>query len=216
VQKQRLLALYTVLCAFGIGFIDVRLWRQRKTLNTRLQQYIPSDMYEWKAGIRQYFFFSIIVWLLGLCTSFFVASIPVALFIIGALMFDFYKTNESWQILLSCQKNATEFLCVKMKQHVMFFSLLVLPLVIAFMIFHLEYWYIPVIEFIILLSIHIYCIVLKYAFYSHDRSTVNPILQGTGIIIGLIPVTVPVLWLFSIYFYYKAQSNLYFYLNDYN
>jgi hypothetical protein len=215
-QKHILLALSILLWAMGTGFVDVRLQRQRKTLNTRLQQAIPSGMYEWKAGVRQYFFAIIIAWILGLCVSFFVAGVPVALFVIGILMFDFYKTYESWQILLSGQKNADKFLYLKIGQHIMLFSLLVVPLVAAFMIFHPEYWYIPVIEVIILLSVHIYCIVLKYAFYSHDKREVNPALLITGLCIGLIPVTTPVLWLFSICFFYKAKTNLYFYLNDYN
>jgi hypothetical protein len=55
-QKQWLPALSVLLLSFGTGFVDIHLRRQQKTPNTRLQQYIPSDMYEWKAGIRQYFF----------------------------------------------------------------------------------------------------------------------------------------------------------------
>jgi hypothetical protein len=199
-----------------IPFIHFNWKKKNKTLNTRLQRWIPFDMYEWKASLRKYFYIILILWMIGLCTSFFVASIPIVLFVIGLLFSECYETNESWQMLLACQKSSGKFLYCKIKQHITRFSLLVLPLIIAFMIFHWELYYIVVIEFIILLSIHIYCIVLKYAFYSHDRSAVNPVFLMVGIFVGLIPITTPLLWLFSIYFFLKAQTNLYFYLHDYN
>jgi hypothetical protein len=215
-QQQGLLSICLVFTILGAGFIKIDLKRRPKTLNTCLQQYIPSGMYEWKAGVRQSFFPLIIVWVLGLSTSFFVASIPVAMLIIGLLISDFYKANESWQILLSCQKNAVKILYYKIKQHFIVYTIIHLPFFILFLIFHFELWYIPVIEFIILLSIHIFCILLKYAFYSPDRSAINPFFHLTGLLIGLIPFTTPLLYLFSGYLFMKARTNLYPYLNDYN
>ena len=215
-HRQWLLAICLVLFCFGISFVKINRKKQQKTLNTRLQQYIPSGMYEWKAGVRQYFFILIIVWSLGLCIPFFVASIPITMLIIGVLMFDFYKSNESWQILLSHQKNADKLLSYKIRQHSLFYGILNLPLIILFLIFHPERWYLPVIVFIILLSIHIYCILLKYAFYSDNRSTVNPIFQMIGIFVGLIPLSTPLLWFLSIYLFIRARINLYPYLNDFN
>jgi hypothetical protein len=214
--RQWLPVIYLVFMVLGMGFIKINLKQQRKTLNTRLQQYIPSGMYEWKAGTRQYFFPLIIVWILGLCISFFAAGIPVAMLIIGLLIADFYKTNESWQILLSCQKSAVKILYYKIKQHFIVYTIIHLPFFILFMIFHFELWHVFVIEFVILLSIHIFCILLKYAFYSYSKSAVNPVFQMIGIFIGLIPLTTPLLWLFSGYLFMKTRANLYPYLNDYN
>ena len=215
-RRQWLTIICLVICILGISSLKINQNKQRKTLNTHLQQLIPYGMYEWKAGIRQYFFPIAITWLLGLIMAFFFASVPVALFIIGLLIFDFYKINESWQILLSCQRNADKFLYFKIKQHVTLFSIITLPLIVAFMIFHFENWYIVVAEFVILLSVHIYAILLKYAFYSHDRNEVNPVFLMVGLFIGLIPITTLVLWLLSMYIFCKAKKNLIFYLNDYN
>ncbi len=215
-NRQWLPAVCLVLFCLGIGFVKINRKNRRKTFNTCLQRYIPSGTYEWKAGVRQYLFFLITIWTLGVCTAFFVAGIPVAMFVIGLLIFDFYKTNEPWQMLLSYQKNANKLLFYKIKQHILLYTILNLPLIILFVVFHFKLWYIPVIVFIILLSIHIYCIVLKYAFYSYNRNTVNPVFQMIGIFIGLIPVSTPVLWFISVYFFLKARTNLYPYLNDYN
>jgi hypothetical protein len=119
-------------------------------------------------------------------------------------------------MLISYQKSANKLLYHKIKRHLLIFSIITLPLIVAFIIFHLELWYIPFIEFVVLLSIHIYCIVLKYAFYSNNVGSVNPVLQMMGIFIGLIPPATPILWILSVFFFSKAKMNLYLYLNDYN
>jgi len=211
-NKQWIAMIFSILGIIGISFIEMVWKRQNKTLNTCLQRYIPSDMYEWKAGIRKYLFLIIPTWIIGLCFSFFLLSIPIALFVIGLLVFDFYQINESWQILLSYRKSANKLLYHKIERHVLIFSIITFPLIVVFFIFHFEFWYILFIEFIVLLSIHIYCIVLKYAFYSHNAESVNPVLQMTGIFVGAIPPATPILWILSIFFFYKAKMNLYFYL----
>ena len=215
-RRQWLPVLCLIFFSLGIGLLKINRKKQRRTFNTFLQQYIPSDMYEWKAGVRQNLIVLMIVWLLGLCTAFFVASVPIAMFLIGLLMTGFYQSIESWQILLSYQKNANQLLFYKIRQHSLFYTILNLPLIMLFMIFHLELWYIPVVEFIILFSIHIYSIVLKYAFYSQDRRSVRSVLMLLGMLIGLNPLLTPALWLFTIYLFLKARINLYPYLNDYN
>jgi hypothetical protein len=215
-NKQWIALIFNLLGIISISFIREIGVRKFKTLNTCLQRYIPPDMYEWKAGMRKYLFLIILAWIGGFCFSFFLLSIPIALFIIGLLMFDFYQTNESWQMLMSYQKSASKLLCRKIKEHFLIFSIITFPLIVAFIVFHFEFWYVPLIEFIVLLSIHIYCIVLKYAFYSHNTGSVNPVLQMTGIFVGLIPPVTPILWILSIFFFYKAKTNLYLYLNDFN
>jgi hypothetical protein len=216
-NEQWISVLLILLSAAGISFIDIKRKRGKRTLNTRLQQYIPSDMYEWKAGIRKYFFPIIIAWMIGFFTVLFVASVPTVIFIIGLILIEFYETNESWQILISHEAKAIRLLYNKILHHLIVFVIIVFPLVIAFVIFHPDIWFLPVIELIIFLSIHIYCIVLKYAFYiPNTYSGRSKVFLMVGIPIGLIPVTTPMLWIFSIYFFQKARINLNFYLNDYN
>ena len=215
-HRQWLSVIGLVCFCVGTGLIKMERRDRPKTRNNRLLQHIPCDMYEWKAGVRQYFFLLITIWLLGLCTSFFVAGVPVAMLITGLLTVDFYQTNESWQILLSFRKSADQLLWYKIIQHGLFYLLLNIPLIAMFMIFHIQLWYIPVIVFITLLSTHIFRIVMKYAFYSHDRNTVSPVLAAAGVLIGLIPPLAPVLWLLSISLFIKARTHLSFYLNDYN
>jgi len=215
-NRQWILIVCMILGIIFISPIKI-IWKsQTKTLNTRMQKYIPFDMYEWKAGVRNCFYPILFCWIIGFCLASFVVGVPIAIFIIGFLIFGFYTTNESLPMLLSYEKGTNSLIIYKIKQHTLIFSILIFPLVGIFMIFHSNLWYIPVIEYVLFLFIHIYSIILKYAFYSHDNSAVNPIFLMMGLFIGLIPLTAPVLWVFSIYLFHKAQVNLSPYLNDYN
>jgi hypothetical protein len=199
----------------AVSFSKVRLKRGKKTLNTSLQRLIPDDMYEWKSGIRKYFYLIHVFWISGIGASFFVAGIPVSIFMLGLIISAFYEKNESWQILISFEKNPEALLLYKIRNHIFLFLIATLPLALIFMIIHFEYWYIPVIELVMFLSIHIYAIILKYAYYSHNRESGNTAFLIVGTLLGLIPVTTPVLWILSIFLFYKARFNLNNYLHDY-
>lgn len=216
VNKQWAISILLLLCVFFTGFVRMQFKWQQKTLNTCFQKLIFDDMVEWKAGIRKYFYPITGLWILGLFTSFFIASVPIAIFFIGILVIDFYEKNESWQILISSEKSPSDFLLHKIKRHILFFCAIVLPLVLAFIIFHTAYWYIVVIEVFVLLSVHIFSVVLKYAYYSYDKKSGNFAFLTVGIFIGLIPVTAPFLLIFSVYLFFKARYNLEYYLHDYN
>ncbi len=189
---------------------------QKKTLNTLIQRKIPDNAYEWKAGVRRYFWYLLASWIVGLSTCFYFYSSVIATLLIGLSVLDFFRLNESRQMLLSCQQGPSKFLQNKILQSILLLSLLILPQLILTIIFRLNLWYIPVIEYVILLSILIYVITLKYAFYSPQRTSVSIIRANMGVLIGLNPMTTIVLWILSILLYRKACLNLKIYLNDYD
>jgi hypothetical protein len=215
-NKQWMLSLCLVIFCLLINKISINARRKSDTLNSFILKRLPFKMFEWKSGVRQFHSFLIIVWLLGATFSFFEASVPLCIFIIGTLVCEFYKRNESWQILLCYQKNSDKLLYSKIKQYFLLYTVINLPLIIIYLFFHIELWYIVCAEYIIFLSIHTYCIFLKYAYYDLNKSETNSVFMLIGFFIGLIPITTPVLWIVSIYLMIKSRNNLKFYLNDYN
>jgi hypothetical protein len=209
-------ALSLLTAAFAAGFIKPRERRQPGRANLHMQAYLPYDAYEWKAGIRKYLPAIATAWLAGLSLSFLTPVTPVAAGITGLLAVEFYNRNESWQMLVSCRKSAGRFLWHKTVQHLLLFTALILPLIVVFLLFHPGVWYIILIEYAVILSIHVYAIALKYAFYSHNRRTVNYALLSIGVLAGAIPLTTPLLWIFTACLFYRANTNLNFYLNDYH
>jgi len=207
----------SILCAIGaIVNIDIKKPKQRN-LNTKLQQLIPYDCFEWKAGIRKTLFLIITFWMIGLSTSFFIGSVPIVIFILGILPLGFYEKGEPLQMVLAYEMGSNKFLFHKIKMQTILFSVLSIPLMVGFMIFHFERWYIPIAEYFIFISLHTYVILAKYAFYEPNKKSGALQLFGIiGVMGTIIPVLIPVVWLLSIRFYFKSRKNLNFYLNDYN
>jgi hypothetical protein len=197
--------------------IHLDLKTKQRNLNTKLQLFIPSECFEWKGGVRQSLFFLITLWIIGICTSFFIGSVPVVLFILGIIPFSFYEKGEPYQMILAYEMGPTQFLLHKIKMQISLFSVLTMPLIAAFLVFHSERWYIPISEYFIFISLHVYLILTKYAFYEPNRkSTPAQVFGAIGAFGGIIPLFLPLVWLLSIRFFFKSKKNLFIYLNDYN
>lgn len=212
----QLLAVIILGCGlYLVSFIDFRI--RQNTLNTKLQKMIPAKCFEWKAGIRRSLFFLLPVWIIGLCASFFVGSVPIVLFLLGIATAQFYEECEPYQLVTIFEKKADHFLWYKITQQIKLFSLITLPLIAVFMIFHHEVWYIPVCEYILFILIHAYLIMMKYAFYVPASKPQSIQTFGAiGIAGALIPVLLPALLLLGIYFYFKSRKTLQHYLYDFN
>ncbi|MCC9169145.1 hypothetical protein [Pontibacter harenae] len=212
---QWLLTLVLLLLLGAIVNFEIK--PNQRSLNTKIQHLIPGECFEWKAGVRKYLFLITILWVLGLSTSFFVASVPIVISILGVLPLAFYEKSEPYQMITVFERSASKLLIRKVKWQVLFFSVLSVPLIAVFMIFHHDRWYVPTAEYFIFISLHTYLILTKYAFYEpNSKSSAVQVLGTLGALGVIIPVFLPVVWLLSIRFYYKSRQNLHFYLNDYD
>lgn len=197
--------------------INIDLKARNSNLNTKLQKLIPDDAFEWKAGIRKQFFIIVPIWIIAALTSFFIGSVPIAIFILGITILSFFEKCEPYQILLSFELSATKLLILKVKRLLQLFSTLVIPLLVLFIVFNPDKWYIPVAEYFIFCSLLIYTIMTKYAFYEPNiKSSAAQIYVALGALGSMIPVFLPVVWLMTIFFYSKSVNKLNFFLYDYN
>lgn len=196
---------------------NVDLKAKHSNLNTKLQKLIPSDFIEWKSGVRKYFFIIVPVWIIAVFTSFFVGSVPIAIFVLGILIPGFFEKCEPYPILLSYELSAPELLILKAKRQIQLFSVIILPLIVLFILFNIDRWYIPLAEYLIFCSLHIYAIMTKYAFYEPNmKSPAAQTFVSIGAVGSIIPVFLPVIWILTVWFYVKSINNLNFYLDDYN
>jgi len=197
--------------------VNVDFKTRQISFNTSIQRLVPSDCFEWKCGLRKSLFFIVPLWLIGLGTSFFVISVPFVIFVLGILPWSFYEKGEPIQMILAYERSTKRFLMHKIKMQLTLFTIISIPLIIAFLLFHPDIWYIPIVEFFLFATSHIYVILTKYAFYQPNNISNGVQAFGTiGVMGMIIPVFIPVIWLLSIRFYFKSKENLSFYLNDYN
>ncbi|HEY9115984.1 MAG TPA: hypothetical protein VIN10_14910 [Bacteroidales bacterium] len=190
---------------------------QKKGLNNRIIRAIPDEAFEWKAGVRKYFIFGIIVWLTGLSTSWYVGSVPVAIIVLSLVVVNFFESSEPLSILISPELSPKRFLFRKLLIAQAIISLMLLPLVLAFVLFHPELWYIPVAEYVLISFVLWYAIFLKYAFYRPNEQLIGgQVFTSIGAMSLFLPFLVPLVWILSVRFYLKSISNLNPYLDDFN
>ena len=198
-----------------VPFLNINAKKQ--SINSGLQKLIPDNNFEWKAGIRKNLFVFVGVWLIGMATSFFTASVPIAIFILGVIVISFYEKPEPVQILLANELNTRRFLTMKLQNHLVIFAITIIPLILSFVIFNPQYYYIPLAEFVIFSILIVYTILLKYAFYRPDnKSGATQIFSMIGIISIFIPVFILLVFILSIKFLFQATNNLKIYLDDFN
>lgn len=208
-------AAITILALVVIPFTGFSI--QRKGLNNRFIRAIPDEAFEWKSGVRRYFIFMAMVWLVGIFASNYVGSVPVAIVLLGLVMVNFYEYGEPLPILMSQELEANKFLFRKILIVQAIFSVVLLPLIIAFFIFHPELWFIPVIEYVLISFILWYAILLKYAFYKPNQQLIaGQIFTAIGAMSLFLPFLIPLLWILSVRFYFKSITNLKSYLDDFN
>ncbi len=198
-----------------VSFIEYQ--PQKRSLNTPLQKMIPDELYEWKAGSRKLLFFILPLWIIGLLFSFFTGSVPVIVFILGMSVLGLYETGEPYQMILAFERSPGKFLIRKIQLHIMAFTSVVAPLIVAFVWLHSELWYIAVIEYLLFVSLHIYVILSKYAYYEpNETHPASQTINALGALGVIIPIFLPAVWLFSVVFYFRATNRLNDYLDDFN
>jgi hypothetical protein len=190
---------------------------RQRSLNTFLQRLIPSSSFEWKGGIRKTFLLWIVLWVSGIVTSFYIGSIPLVIFMLGMIPMNFYEKGEPDGMILIYESGPGRFLWNKIRVHFLIFTVIMAPLVAAFLVFHPDKWYIPALEFCIILTVHTYIILTKYAFYQpNSKSNGVEVFQAMGALGIILPFLLPVVWILSIRFYIKSVKNLNLYLDDYH
>jgi hypothetical protein len=211
---------WTILFALLIAVtlvIYINYTPQVRSFNSRIQQWLPDSCFEWKAGLRKNLIPFVIIWTGGMAASVWIIASPLATLMLGIIIFSFYNENEPLSMLLVFEKRPAQLIHHKIKMFSILLSITTFPLIAAFAIFHTQYWYVPVIIFMVELIFGTYAILVKYAFYQPSKNSAAAQTMGTigaltTIMLPLIPVTI----ILMIRFYFKSLQNLKPYLNDFH
>ncbi len=200
---------------YFITFIDLK--SKTRFGNSVFQKWLPNDAFEWRSGMRKNLPFLLLIFLTGIGFSFLTGAVPLAIFAYGVFPIKFYEKGEPVQMLIAGEQSAMRLMLQKFRMHFVIFSLLTLPLITAFLIFHLEYWYIVLAEYILFLSLHLFFIVLKYAFYiPNEKPAAVEVFTAVGTVGIVIPFLLPIVWVLTVWMFFRAKSNLKPYLHDFD
>lgn len=190
---------------------------QKKGLNNFILAAIPSQYFEWKSGVRKYFWSLLGLFLLGIFGSWNIYVVPAVLFIYSVLVALFFQEGESRLLIEIQELSAKKFLLQKLSSNLALFTLTSLLFVVLFLIFHSHYWYIILMEYFISYCLVVFAITQKYAKYQpNEELTSNNILFGFAVSGFFWPPNLPFIWIMSVYYYFQAIKKLKPILDDFD
>ena len=208
VQALMYIVLLAVIC-----FIKPSPKGSKTKTYSALINYIPVVMFEWRSGIRTNLLVIIFLYGLGLAGIFNIWLAVVSLALLSLIFSTFYGVNESQKILIASEQKSAIFLCAKIGQHVKYWALFLLPLLlIAFV--HYQNWMLILAAFFAAINLMIFAILVKYTYY-RPSSTVflSQLITSIAWLFSIIlPISIFV-FLLNIYLYIKAKHNLNYYLD---
>jgi hypothetical protein len=190
-------------------FINWTFIYQNSTARLHFPKFMTKD-FEWITGIRKNIGYIIPIYILAIILSYLTVSVLAALLLLAIISTTFYLEPCETRDFLHLYANApSEFMRQKSTRALGLYVLFSIPLSIAFLIFHMEYWYLLIIALAIGSVIQLTSITLKYmTFTPKESSQRNAILLGFLIICWLTPFLQPVPLLMTITYYRKAVNRL--------
>lgn len=191
----------------------------KKNRNTyRLIALVPVQYFEWRSGMRKYF------WAIASCYALAIVSSAVPflslllLFLLSSIIGYFYTQCEPISILGVAEVPPQTFLATKLRTHSLLLLLFIAPIVIAYVILQAKTaWIFAILLPILLLRFQL-MILLKYALYEP-----NTRLNGHTTVVDLyiflvilVPILLPLLLVIYRRNYKKSLNNLKFYLDAYH
>ena len=190
---------------------------QKKGLNNFILSAIPDLLFEWKAGVRKYFWFILLLFSLGIFVSPTIYIVPTVLFVYSVLIATFFQEGEPRQFIEIQELSSKKFMLQKLKSNLSFFALTTVLFVVLFLIFHSQYWYIILMEYFISFCLLTFAITQKYAKYQPNNTLKsNNVLFGIAVSGFFWPPNLPFIWFMSVYYYFQAIKKLNPILNDFD
>jgi hypothetical protein len=200
----------SILC---IALINKNLYQNKGV--SYFSKLLPPSAFEWRAGMRKSGLIVLLFYILAVAFSG-VRVIPFIFLFLGlTLISQFFYSCEPLSILCLTSDNSAAFLRKKIKQSIMIYSLMTLPIIVLAMVFVPDLWFLgPIFYFLAIVNIANF-ISMKYTFF-HPNSTMGAgnLLTSFSLFGTIIPLFAPVQLILLGWYYFQAHKKLKYYLND--
>ncbi len=179
--------------------------------------YVPSKLYEWKAGLRRVSWIFILLWLAALVLVFIPFVSILILWVMLMMVSGFYDHGESRDMIEGFRLNAGGFLVKKFVTHILMFQLFAVPVLLINLFIYPDKWWV-VLLFLLFSCVNIMVFISsKYAVWQHAENNFTNSILNTICMIGLIlPFLLPLPIIVLVRNYRKALLNLKPLLDDYH
>ncbi len=201
--------------AFLIVFLNPGIFAKQNSKVRPIPNFIPIELFEWRSGLRQYFYYAIGLYVLGLVFCNFIGTTLIVTILFGMMAVSFYEEIEPKELLENIHFKSN-VINRKIGTHSALFHVLLLPQYLLFLLFHSNYWYLLLIAIMLSELLLLFAIFYKYAVYRpRRRRTFNQ--TATGLFLGgfLIPFLAPGSLWYLITFWRRAVKRIkYFYADN--
>lgn len=190
----------------------------RSNFTFRMKVPVPVNnpkAFEIISGLRRNFIILILCYLIFLIFAFKSYVGPVGIVILSLIVSGFYYTGESRDFIELFSFNYRTFIIQKIKLCLKYLCIIFIPYVIVTLIFQPSTWYILIGSIFVAISIQIITIIFKYALFAENSDLSH---NGIIVFVNVLCILLPFLWplpiIMAIKYYFKAQNNLKYHLND--
>jgi len=175
-------------------------------------KWMPTRFFELKCTLRKEYKWAILLYIIGLVTSYFTVSMPVVVLLFMLMAAGAFDPIEN-RNLLELTVDKPNWLRRKIVQQVSVFQMAMLPFYFLFLVFHYQYWLVLAAIIFIGIGLMIFVVSYKYAHYYPGRQTANSQLPMALFILFLAnpffaPATLVYLWVY----YRMANRNMALYI----
>lgn len=193
-----------------VALLPTSLYKKTTKKNTVFAlEWIPLGLFEWRSGFRKYGGLIAFIYLLGFVLPLFKGTIFILVFLLVVTITSFFEHLEGKE-LVEILNDKNRLLQQKAWMMTRTFHLFLLPHYILFLIFHLQYWYLLLLLIIIAELILLFSLCYKYTSYRPDSQRIYmqiPLAFYAASM--LIPFLQPLGIIMVVYFWRKAQRNLF-------
>jgi hypothetical protein len=211
-DRHGMIALLAFAAISLIPFVNIRLNRNGSSF-TRLN-FIPSEAFEWKSGLRKHGLLIAVLYLLSLSLYQYPYVAFVVIVIFTLISTTFYNEAEPQQMVEVFQLAPRQFMFRKWEMQLMLFWTGCIPLMLIYLFANFAYWYVLPVLVLVSSIIQILSINLKYSFYAPGESINKTIFIAIYVLSLFVPFFVPVPLVMMLNYQRKAMINLKGYLND--
>jgi hypothetical protein len=207
---QNLIVLIIGICILALVKPPYHKGINKKTFFFFSLEWIPLELFEWRAGLRKNIWSFIFLYLLGLGLCFYPVTAPAIVFFMAFGVTTFFQFFENKDLLLAINHDK-KLLQKKTLGSLKLFNLLMLPhyLLFAFLNPHPKYLGAFAIVIIISQLIIIFSIAMKYKTYSfHEHKIYNSLPLAIFVACWTLPFLWPIPIFMIIHFWKKAKENL--------
>lgn len=201
--------LVMIIASLGIAILPNINWSGLKKRLFFPVSWVPLRDFEHRVGMRITGWFVLVFIVFGSLVAYSSPIVPIVAVILISLIITSWHSYFEPISMVELQKSPAQFLTTKLLQSAKYLFIFFIPIVIAYLFYYIELWYLLVVVVLFGLLINAFAIFYKYSGYHPSRERAHgEMAVGIFSICMLVPFFAPVCLFYLVVYLRKADQNL--------